>query len=1038
MDLSDVQQEIEALSNQVLETDSLAQQNTEGIVSISNQLEVISTAVDDNRDVFDEYFVQSSNLLFGLSNDLDELTLVVTECCADLEGLSNFVGSNLDEIFVDVEALGDLVQTNTQDIAALSNEITAIEIPDSFSNATIEELVITSNITILDDNGLTIGGYNLTQILDATRYSHPSNIELNRLAVNEITNDTYFPPDISLNASLTPSGIPDGFPGFHQVGNPASRFLEGHFVSIYADNLFAGTPGSNVRRVLLEGDVVDSDLPSWVDQSQSNVSLSGFQNDLALADVAFSGSYLDLDDRPGNIALPPWVQPLQNAVTLSGFSGQLDYIRINGTPDIPFVPAWVTAALDQDDLLLSGFTNDLPSASVPSWVTDPQNTVNISGFNLDVDFTGPQGPPGADSTVPGPQGEPGPPGTTSWLGLSDRPGWVTDPQSTVSLSGFNNDLPSVAVPSWVTDPQSTVNISGFNLDVDFTGPQGPPGADSTVPGPQGEPGPPGTTSWLGLSDRPSWVTDPQSTVSLSGFNNDLPSVAVPSWVTDPQSTVNISGFNLDVDFTGPQGPPGADSTVPGPQGEPGPPGTTSWLGLSDRPSWVTDPQSSVSLSGFNNDLSLAADWNTLANRPSWTDKFTYFQNVGPAIDPPESTNFDIVAFDSVTPTGNNIFNLGQNALRWRFVYSVFARISDRLDFLTDNSVSLQPSPGNLSLNARFTAPNMTVLLPPTQSSDVATKGYVDSQTSSPTWETISGSQSSVQLSGFGGSLDISRITNAPVIPSWVQPSQGSVQLSAFGGNLDYSRLNNAVQWANLPGRPAWTNFIEYGSLPGQTVGVGDLLFKDSLVPETNFSYNLGQSSLRFLNTFTGNLFTDSVATTALNATGQSTLQNVSAGAVICSSLSTPSAAVSTTLTVSGTINSDIRPASTDTYRLGTSSRRWNEVHGKTIFWNKLKKVSDERLKENIQVYDGDCLGALCGMTVKSYNYIGDSDPNIGLIAQDLIGTPAEIMVTQDEDGYYGIDYDLGMGCLTRSVQQLCMMVEGIDARLSTLEASLSN
>lgn len=72
------------------------------------------------------------------------------------------------------------------------------------------------------------------------------------------------------------------------------------------------------------------------------------------------------------------------------------------------------------------------------------------------------------------------------------------------------------------------------------GPQGPPGADSTVPGPPGPPGPAGADSTVpGPPGADSTVPGPQGPPGAA-------------------STV-----------PGPQGPPGADSTVPGPQGPPG-------------------------------------------------------------------------------------------------------------------------------------------------------------------------------------------------------------------------------------------------------------------------------------------------------------------------------------------------------------------------------------------------------------------------------------------------------------------------------------
>ena len=58
----------------------------------------------------------------------------------------------------------------------------------------------------------------------------------------------------------------------------------------------------------------------------------------------------------------------------------------------------------------------------------------------------------------------------------------------------------------------------------------------------------------------------------------------------------------------------------------------------------------------------------------------------------------------------------------------------------------------------------------------------------PDWVTVE--QENVSLSAFGGSLDYTRLTNAPdlLTPAWVDPVQGNVSLSAFGGDLGLSRV----------------------------------------------------------------------------------------------------------------------------------------------------------------------------------------------------------------------------------------------------------
>jgi hypothetical protein len=59
--------------------------------------------------------------------------------------------------------------------------------------------------------------------------------------------------------------------------------------------------------------------------------------------------------------------------------------------------------------------------------------------------------------------------------------------------------------------------------------------------------------------------------------------------------------------------------------------------------------------------------------PAWVSKFSYSNiilghlgHLGQFMDPAEQSNFDDVASDSLTPSANSSFNLGQDARRWRF------------------------------------------------------------------------------------------------------------------------------------------------------------------------------------------------------------------------------------------------------------------------------------------------------------------------------------------------------------------------------------
>ena len=107
----------------------------------------------------------------------------------------------------------------------------------------------------------------------------------------------------------------------------------------------------------------------------------------------------------------------QKTVDIESFGGSLEYGRLLNVPTIPNLDGYATEGWVVQQGYLTG-------VQFPAWVADLQSSVNLSGFNLDIDYTGPQGPvgptgpPGADSTVPGP------PGTTLWSGLTDRPSWT--------------------------------------------------------------------------------------------------------------------------------------------------------------------------------------------------------------------------------------------------------------------------------------------------------------------------------------------------------------------------------------------------------------------------------------------------------------------------------------------------------------------------------------------------------------------------------------------------------------------------------------
>ena len=114
-----------------------------------------------------------------------------------------------------------------------------------------------------------------------------------------------------------------------------------------------------------------------------------------------------------------------------------------------------------------------------------------------------------------------------------------------------------------------------------TGPPGPKGADSTVPGPQGPAGPTGPTGATGAKGAdstvpgPTGATGPAGAAGPAGPKGDTGAAGAASTVPGPQGpkgdtgAAGAQGPQGATGATGATGAAGADSTVPGPQGPKG-------------------------------------------------------------------------------------------------------------------------------------------------------------------------------------------------------------------------------------------------------------------------------------------------------------------------------------------------------------------------------------------------------------------------------------------------------------------------------------
>nr|DAT67382.1 MAG TPA: tail fiber protein [Caudoviricetes sp.] len=356
----------------------------------------------------------------------------------------------------------------------------------------------------------------------------------------------------------------------------------------------------------------------------------------------FSGSYNDLTDKPTDLATQTYVNQKIAEASLSG--GDVD---LSGYATIDFV----TQEINNIEL-----------------TPGPQGPIGPKGD------TGPQGERG----IQGPQGPKGDPGTTSWNDLDDKPTipsieglatqtYVNQKIAEATLSGGEVDLSAYATIEFVEQEIEKIELTpgpqgpqgpqgekgevgpqglqGLKGDKGEVGPQGPQGERGDIgpqglqgiQGPKGDKGDPGTTTWEGITNKPtnlateSFVTQKIAEASLSGGGVDLSGYATIDFVTQeinsieltpgpkgdkgdkgdagevgpvgPQGLQGEKGDRGDIGPMGPQGPKGdkgdkGDTGLQGPQGErglqgiqgvqgpkgdKGDPGTTSWNDLQDKP-----------------------------------------------------------------------------------------------------------------------------------------------------------------------------------------------------------------------------------------------------------------------------------------------------------------------------------------------------------------------------------------------------------------------------------------------------------------------
>jgi len=106
------------------------------------------------------------------------------------------------------------------------------------------------------------------------------------------------------------------------------------------------------------------------------------------------------------------------------------------------------------------------------------------------------------------------------------------------------------------------------------------------------------------------------------------------------------------------------------------------------------------------------------------------------------------------------------------------------------------------------------------------------------------------------------------------------------------------------------------------------------------------------------------------------------------------------------------------------------IGGSAITATKTIQVdSDERLKENIAPVDAEaCRKLIEGIDVKTFNYIGQTDPCMGVIAQELLPADlAKFFVSTGPEGYLSVKEAGMVWPLLVVVQQLCREIAELKA-----------
>jgi hypothetical protein len=150
---------------------------------------------------------------------------------------------------------------------------------------------------------------------------------------------------------------------------------------------------------------------------------------------------------------------------------------------------------------------------------------------------------------------------------------------------------------------------------------------------------------------------------------------------------------------------------------------------------------------------------------------------------------------------------------------------------------------------------------------------------------------------------------------------GGINLGNGAGNVQVTVTGNLHATGNITA----DGNITLGNAATDTVTF-DAEINSSIIPNANNTYDLGSPSLTWANLYTNSVSATALTTSSFTATG--TL-SVSGTSTLSGDTSIGSTSANTLNVVAG-INSNLIPAATNSYSLGTSSYYWNNAYISTI------------------------------------------------------------------------------------------------------------